>query len=376
LGDVKHFMFLLQTALLVSAFPWQPLSSFAAAVPLQTRTPTQQQFDCKGQDPEALTARARAHLKRGDETEAQRLLACALAIRPDAFSANLTFGKLLLSQQSYPEAMDRFETALATHVRDPEARAGELTAATQLALHARQSGNQDAALKCLQHARLHLADDPTLLTDLGIQAHLLHQLPEASEALNAALRLRPNSSTALYALARVETDWQRFPAAESHLRAYLVTHPDDASAHFGLGHLLFMQQHLEDARTEFNRSIELQPLQTESYYQIGQMDLDAHADADAAVLFEKALGRNPRHGGALTGMGILAYRAKQYTSARGRLTAAVESSPGYQPAHYYLGLTLARLGEKAASDHELALATQLTETQHAAPHSPAPLAPE
>ena len=285
--------------------------------------------------------------------------------------SRLTEGRGFLEERRYPEAMDSFEAVLSRDLQNGEARQGELAAATALALEARRAGNQQAALACLEHAREHLPDDATLLTDLGIQAQLVHELKLAGEALEGALRLQPNDPAATYALARVETDRQQFPAAEPHMRAYLAMRPDDASAHFGLGHLLYMEQRLEEARAEFERSIVLQPVQTESYYQLGQMDLDAHRDAEAAANFEKTLGRDPHHGGALTGMGIVAYRAKEFEAARGRLTAAVASAPEYQPAHYYLGLTLARVGDKAASHRELAIATQLAEAQQGVVRPPA-----
>lgn len=303
------------------------------------------------------------------------MLTHALDVSPNSIAANLALGKILLTQQRYPEAMDRFETVLAMNSRDPQARGGELDAATSLALKARGAGKQDAALLCLQHTREFLPDDATLLTDLGIQAHSMHLLVAAAESLNAALALQPGNPTALYALARVEIDQEHFASAEQHLRGYLAAHPADASAYYGLGHLFYMQQRIPEAEAEFRRSIELQPVQTESYYQLGEIRLDAHHDAEARPLFEKTLARSATHGGALTGMGILAYRAKDYISAQHYLTHAAEVSPGYQPAHYYLGLALARLGDKSASDRELSLATTLAAAEQARPHSqrePAP----
>lgn len=282
---------------------------------------------------------------------------------PNSPADNIALGEIFLRQHRYPEAMERFETVLATNRRDTVARKDELAAATAIALEARAAGRPDSALACLRHARESLPDDPTLLTDYGIQAQQMHLLPEAAEALKAALILSPGRLDTIYALARVETDQDHLPEAEQHLRAYLAARPGDASAHFGLGHVLERQQQTEAAAVEFRRSIQLQPTQSESYYQLGQMALDVHQDASARPLFEKTLARDPRHGGALTGLGIIAYRAKDYEAARQQLLAATEASPDYQPAHYYLGLTLARLGDKPASDRELRTAVELAGKQ-------------
>lgn len=317
-------------------------------------------------DAASLTARARAQLRQGNISEAEQLLNRALRDSPNSPEANNALGKLLLGQHRYPEAMDRFETVLATNLRDGEARKGELRAASALALQARAAGNQNAALACLKHARENLPNDPTLLTDLGIQAHDMKLLVTAHEALAAALALKPDDLTAMYAIARVETDQQHFPAAERHFRAYLAARPKDATAHYGLGRLLAMELRNGDAKAEFERSIALQPVQTESYYELGQMALDARHDAEAEPLFRKVLTRDPKHGGALAGMGILSFRRQDYASAESYLAKAVGNAPDYQPAHYYYGLTLARLGKKEQSERELQIAISL-QPSHARP---------
>ena len=318
-------------------------------------------------DPGVLTVQALAQLHQGDSTAAHHILAEALDLSPNHPAANDALGDLLFSERHYAQAMERFETVLATNLHDTAARAGELKSVTALALQFRGDGNPKAALLSLQHAREHLPDDPTLLLDLGIQAQQMHLLPEAAEALDRALILSPDDPAILYALARVEIEQGHLPSAEQRLRGYLTARPTDASAHFGLGHLLEMEQRTEDARAEFERSIELQPVQTESYYQLGQIALDAGDMAAAAPLFRKTLARDPHHGGALVGLGIIAYSGKDFAAARNQFNAAVQSSPDYQPAHYYLGLTLARLGEKSASDRELKLALDLAHRQ--GPHT-------
>ena len=310
-----------------------------------------------------LVEDARAKAAAGEPEGAKALLTQALGLSPNSPEANLALGRLLLDARQWPEAMDRFETVLATDVHADEARAGELKAATSLALQARHAGNQDAALRCLEHARESLPDDPELLRDLGVQAFEMHLLALAAEAMHASLAVAPGDVQTMYALSRVELEQQQPEAAEKHLRAYLEARPGDATAHYGLGHLLQMQMRRDEAAAEFHRSIELQPLQTESYYQLGQMALDDHRDEEAAPLFRQTLSRAPKHGGALTGLGILDFRAKRYEDARKSLESAVAASPEYQPAHFYLGLTLGRTGDKDGSGRELAMAAELAAKQ-------------
>ena len=127
---------------------------------------------------------------------------------------------------------------------------------------------------------------------------------------------------------------------------------------------------LRPARSS-SRSIQLQPVQTESYYQIGQIELEAHEDAKAEALFRKVLERDPAHGGSLTGLGVLAFRAKDYVKAEQYLAAALKkSAPSYGPAHYYRGLALAHLGRKDEGDAELREATRLGGANPSAAQTP------
>lgn len=324
-------------------------------------------LDKHPEDANALTALAKVRIDQGDMDGGRDLLTRALASSPNSEVANLTLGNLLATQHRYPEAMDRFETVLAIDLQNEAARSGELKAATKLALAARSDQHPDVALTVLEHARSAMPDNPQLLLELGVQATEIGKLPEALEALTAARKLSPGNPEIIYALARVELDQQHMADAERDVRAYLKQRPNDASAHFGLGHILAMEQKADAARAEFARSIQLQPVQTESYYQLGQLALNAHDPAEAESEFRKTLVRDAKHGGALTGMGILAFRRKDYAQAEKYLVEAEQSSPDYQPAHYYRGLALEHLGRKQEAASELKKATELDREQNGPP---------
>ncbi len=305
---------------------------------------------------------------------ATRLLGEAPSDDPQVLAEILAAGKVLLSEQRYPEAMDRFEAVLQLSPHDQEARNLELEAVTKLAVSAAQAGNPEAALKAFEHARTKMPDNSRLLMELALQAIELRLFSEADEALQTARRLDPHDPDLLYASARLALEEQHMPAAEAHLRAYLAARPNDASAHYGLGHILAMEQRDDEARKEFVRSTELQPLQAESYYQIGQLDLNAGQSDEAAKLFQRVILRDPNHGGALVGLGQIAFQARNYPQAATFLERAVKAAPEYGPAHYYYGLTLARLGRKTEADEELKKATELGQAA-AKPVQAAPTGP-
>ncbi len=328
-------------------------------------------------DVSALVELARIRLDQSDRPAAETALTHALALSPNSPEANDLSGNLLASAARYPEAMDHFETTLAVAPADPSARAGELAAATALALQARSAGKPEAALLCLEHASQHLPGNTDLLIDAGLVAGELHLYRRADRAFTAALALDPNNPRALYAAGRIALEAGHLPEAERDLRAYLVQKPTDATAHFGLGHVLALELNDAAARPEFERSLALQPAQTESVYQLGLLAANAGDAQRAEAFFRRTLTRNPRHAGALTGIGEIAYKQHDYHAAEDALTTAIQAAPDLQPAHYYLGLTLARLGHADTSTRELDRARQLIAQQQskAAPEAseaPAP----
>jgi len=73
--------------------------------------------------------------------------------------------------------------------------------------------------------------------------------------------------------------------------------------------------------------------------------IDAATQIDDAVLNRRTLGAP----------------AEQYAQAETFLEQAIVAAPEYEKGHYYLGLTMARLGRKEDSERELALATKLAD---------------
>jgi tetratricopeptide (TPR) repeat protein len=320
---------------------------------------------CAQQD---TISQARSLAASGHLEEANELLSEEIQHKPQDVALLQELGSVQLSQQLYDDALNSFGSALSLQPDSRPAQSGEVRAAVADALLDRNAGNQDGALSCLLRAKKLVPDSVELLTDFGIQADSMELYKDADDALTQAHRLAPEDSRALLALAHVELDEQKMPEAEANLRAYLRIKPDDASAHYGLGHLLHMMVKNDEATQELERSIELRPQQTESYYELGEIALDQGQNDKAKKEFVIVLQADPRHGGALTGMGIIAYRNKQYPVAEGYFSKAVLYAPDYAPAHQFYAMTLARLGRQEESEREMAQARKLSDAQNRLRH--------
>lgn len=114
----------------------------------------------------------------------------------------------------------------------------------------------------------------------------------------------------------------------------------------------------QPARAEFEKSIALAPVQTESYFRLGLIELESNDIDSAARNFRHLLERDPKHAGALAALGQVEFRQKNYSGAV-EVQRAIANNDRLREAHYYLGLTYARLGKKQESERELATATRL-----------------
>ena len=267
----------------------------------------------------------------------------------------------LRAEGRFAEARDAAERALKATPNDLAMQNEEALASERIALDAIAQHRADDALADLLRARKYAPEHPKLLFDLGVLEDEMKLYRDADEALAEAERLQPGDPQVIYAVARVKLDLGQLAVAEVKMRAYLALKPEDASAHYGLGRIYRQGLELDKARVEFERCVALQPKQTEGYYQLGDTELQAGASAEALQNFSKTLERQPQHGGALAGSGIAYFKEKQYPQAIEFLQRAVAAVPDYQPGHYYLGLTLARMGRDAESKKELDIATRLAE---------------
>jgi tetratricopeptide (TPR) repeat protein len=120
-------------------------------------------------------------------------------------------------------------------------------------------------------------------------------------------------------------DLGQLSSAEEKMQGYPKLKPRDASAHYGMGRIFQLGMQLEKARAEFQHSIELQPVQTEADYQLGDIALGQGDFDNAIAFFDKTLARDPKHGDALAGT-VQAY-FKQSVTRRPKIFLSEPSQP-------------------------------------------------
>jgi tetratricopeptide (TPR) repeat protein len=215
------------------------------------------------------------------------------------------------------------------------------------------------ALPWLTEAEKLAPDNPQVQFELGTVELQMSLWEDAVAAFQRVLKLHVNDPLALYNLGRAFMGLSRFEEARQQFARYVEAHPDDDAGHCALGMTLAALERVPEARQQFERSIMLAPEQTESYFRLGLLDLNAKSLDDAATNFRQVLTHDSKHAGALAGLGRVAFEQKHYSDAIDLLQRAIASDESLREAHYYLGLTLVRVGRKEEADSQLEIATRL-----------------
>jgi len=158
-------------------------------------------------------------------------------------------------------------------------------------------------------------------------------LDKAQAAFEALRTQRPKAVAPVLGLAEIAVRRNDPATAEALLRAAIEANPDSPSLHRAFGRLAAARGQLDETRSAFDTAIRLEPDRTRSY-------------AEAGDLLNQKLGRPDL--------------------AIGYYQRAIARDTTNFPAHYGLGLALARTGNPRAALDELGIAARL------APRNPLP----
>jgi Flp pilus assembly protein TadD len=211
----------------------------------------------------------------------------------------------------------------------------------------------------LIEARKLAPKNPDVQFEFATAAFQMSLLQDAVDGFKETLSQRKDDPFAVYGLGRAYGGLGELDEARQQFAYYITLSPDDPSGYCSLGMTLAALERPDEARTQFERSIALAPEQTEAYFRLGVLELLADNWGPARANLQHVLDRDPKHAGALSALGRLEFQQKHYTQTVELLRRATANDDSLLEAHYYLGLTYGRLGQKAESEQEFQKATQL-----------------
>ena len=132
----------------------------------------------------------------------------------------------------------------------------------------------------------------------------------------------------------------RYTEAVAEYREAIKINPKAPDLHYRLGRALLLQGHdpqtLQGAAIEFQAELAVNPEDSASEFQLGQIAQAQGAVPQAQTHFERALKLSPSFTEALVALGKLATQQKDYTRAVALLSRATELQPKNEAAHYAL----------------------------------------
>lgn len=311
------------------------------------------------QDYRALNLLGIVRAQQQRDPESEQLFKRVIEIKPDFAGGHAGLGLLYIQSGRPNQAISEFEEVLRLDPARQDIREKLIELLRAEARESVNAGNPEKALASLLQARKLTPDRLDIQFELGMVTLRMSLYADSMEAFQKVLAARANDTPALYGLGRAQMGAGKFLDAKTTFSGYVHDRPTDPSGHYALGLALQVLQENRDARTQFEQSITLRPAQTESYFRLGVIDLDDNDWEAAARNFQSVLDRDKNHAGALAGMGRVEFQRKHYQNAVDLLQRAVGADPLLREAHYFLGLTYARLNRKEDSDRELETAARL-----------------
>jgi tetratricopeptide (TPR) repeat protein len=300
------------------------------------------------------------------EPQAEELFSKVVQNNPTFAPGRAHLGLLYLQLGRSQEAVSQLREALRIDPARTDASNALVHILQDQSQAAVDGGDLEKALALVNEARGYAPDNPDLQFGFGMLALRLSLQQDAIKAFQRTLQLRRNDPLALYDLGRAFMGISKFDEARQQFAEYVKVRPEDPSGYCALGMTLAALERAPEARTEFERSIELAPAQTESYYRLGSLELQSGELESAAQNFRRVIDREPTHAPAFAGLGKIAFEQKHYAQAISLLQQAIADDSSIREAHYYLGLTFARVGRKQESETQLGFAIKLEqeESQH------------
>ena len=176
-------------------------------------------------------------------------------------------------------------------------------------LAAARGGQLEDAAGYLRTALEATPDCAECQRNLGIVYGRMEAYAEAETAFRAALALDPENAETYDGLAEIYNAQRRFDdAAEASAAAARLSGgggADNPTAVFDQGLIFWNAGRLDEARQQFERTLQLDPEHGEAHYWLGMANLNAGQMAEAAAEFQIYLDREPNGRFAATATGIL-----------------------------------------------------------------------
>ncbi len=221
-----------------------------------------------------------------------------------------------------------------------------------------QAGQSEAALKALEG--LSAADSATAEATYW-RARCYEKL--ATAAYLRLYRANPDSYRLHQLMGDLEAAKGDDAKAIEEYQAAVALRPSSPNLHYSLGHLLWKDLRVPEARAELEAELALNPRHLGALNDLGDTYLLEHQPSKALPYLQRALSADSGNPDLHRDLGTAYAELGDYRKAEEQFKIAV-SADHDGSVHYKLGRVYQALGEKAKAAHEFALSTALNRESH------------
>ncbi len=221
-----------------------------------------------------------------------------------------------------------------------------------------QGGQSEAALKALEGLS---ATDSASAEAAYWRARCYEKL--ATAAYLRLYRANPDSYRLHQLMGDLEAAKGDDAKAIEEFRAAVAMRPSSPNLHYSLGHLLWKDLRVPEARTELEAELALNPRHRGALNDLGDTYLLEHQPNKALPYLQKALAADSGNPDLHRDLGTAYTELGDYRKAEEQFKIAVTADQDGS-VHYKLGRVYQALGEKAKAAHEFALSTALNRESH------------
>jgi tetratricopeptide (TPR) repeat protein len=207
----------------------------------------------------------------------------------------------------------------------------------------------------LQSALQTQPDEVFLLTELAQLQLGRGKLDEALKVAQAAVEHDPKHYPGYLLLGRIYSRLQQYEASQEALNQALKLRPDEEDAYLDLGTLQATTNRQEEAVKTLQRLLQIKPESLRGLYALGRLQAERGQYDDAVALLKRALAERPEFDQALRILGTVYELQKRHAEAIEVYQELIERNPYHKTARY-------RLAELYIRQHDLDKALEVYQT--------------
>ena len=302
---------------------------------------------------EAHILLAHIDLLKGRVDSAERTLGALLKVNPGSPAVQTEFGRLQLVKKNRSEARAAFERALS---KDPNFF-GALSSLTQMDL---EDKHLDVARARVTAAVKRNGKDSRIATLAGETYVALGDYAQAEPALRQAIEADPSNLRTYGLLAQVLVSQKRLADGTREFENLAQRAPNAVGVQTFMGVLLEVQNRTDEARTQYQRVLEIDPRAAVAANNLAMMYADQGEQLDAALqLAQTAKAQLPDDPRVTDTLAWVYYKKNLSESAIPLLEPLTRQEPDNPTYRLHLGLVYAQSGKDALARQSLERALAL-----------------